>query len=334
MRGVLLYADGSPCPTLVLPAALLPGDDHGLIAALARLRTALIATGWGHVLKIALVGPGGGGADLTYRFVQCFPGDESRFELRGSCGHSILAAVAGAHRLGAGPQPRQGRPVTVDVRNNGDQVTCTAEQAVGDDITFTARFHRRPAPSLGSLLLFGEPVTVLDHGQGRTAVSAVSLGNPYLFVDARTLGRRSRDELFDGGAGLFRLMSGIRAAGEARLGWPRGAFPKIAALLPEPGGLAARAVSVPSWHPTLALTGATCLATAAAIPGTLPALLAGEPGGPLRITTPGGHTTVAATTTGDRLHAVAVSGKVVHLLGEVTLPSLRPVTVPAREARR
>ncbi|QTR06025.1 hypothetical protein J7S33_06940 [Saccharothrix algeriensis] len=43
--------------------------------------------------------------------------------------------------------------------------------------------------------------------------------------------------------------------------------------MPDEGGaVAARAVSVPSWHPTLALTGAVCVAAAAAIPGTVPAL--------------------------------------------------------------
>ncbi|GAA1332675.1 hypothetical protein GCM10009660_07490 [Catellatospora bangladeshensis] len=65
----------------------------------------------------------------------------------------------------------------------------------------------------------------------------------------------------------------MRVAGERLLGWPPGVFPKIAALMPDEGGaVAARAVSVPSWHPTLALTGAVCVAAAAAIPGTVPAL--------------------------------------------------------------
>ncbi|GGP76106.1 acyl-CoA dehydrogenase family protein [Streptomyces abikoensis] len=77
----------------------------------------------------------------------------------------------------------------------------------------------------------------------------------------------------------------IRRAAIEPLGWSKDSvFPKIAAVgAYQPGRLATRAISVPSWHPTLALTGATCLAAATTIPGTVPArLLARANGSPQR----------------------------------------------------
>ncbi len=80
-------------------------------------------------------------------------------------------------------------------------------------------------------------------------------------------------------------MTRLRVAVCASQGWETfGAFPKIAAVLPQDGGgLYVRAVSVPSWHPTVALTGAICLGAAAGITGTVPWSLAGaRPGIPTR----------------------------------------------------
>jgi 2-methylaconitate cis-trans-isomerase PrpF len=46
----------------------------------------------------------------------------------------------------------------------------------------------------------------------------------------------------------------------------------------QPGELLVRAVTVPSWHPGLGLTGAFCLAVAAEIDGTVPAMLRARAG--------------------------------------------------------
>jgi 2-methylaconitate cis-trans-isomerase PrpF len=76
------------------------------------------------------------------------------------------------------------------------------------------------------------------------------------------------------------------------------------------GRVAVRAISVPSWHPTLALTGAACLGTAASIAGTVPWLAVKQagitPGGLIDIVTPGGSTSVRATThISDGVHSIA-----------------------------
>jgi 2-methylaconitate cis-trans-isomerase PrpF len=326
VRAAILYAQGSPCPTLVLPARALPDEDlPALSRCLESVRGALRPADRDRILKFALVAPDPTGRfDLTYRFVQYLPDHEPSFEFRGSCGHSILAAVVGAAWLGFGPPPLAGRTIDVRVLNNDDHVTCTVARAGDGEFAFTVDFHRLHPPLLGDLLLFGEPVTEIGHPGGPTSVSGVSLGNAYVFVDATTLGCPDPAALFGGGQDLLTALSSIRRGAELRLGWSPGAFPKVAAVMGTTSGIAARAISVPSWHPSLALTGATCLAAATALPGTVPAGLAPPRPAPLTITTPGGDTTVEVATeedSGDRLSHVTVFGKTVRLIAELELPA-------------
>lgn len=304
MIGHIAYADGSPCPTFVLDARLLPSDDAALLGHLAEARRYLSAAGGSHVLKIALVSPSAHPLfDLDYRFVQALPEGADRFDLRGSCGHSILAAVtvAASERCGMLPALTPGRRVRVNVLNNGDSVVCEVDQVARGEAWFTAQFVQpRPVP-FQLLLPTGQPRTRLATGAGTAEVSLVSLGNAYAFVDARALDVPDAEALFAAGPDLLHRLETVRRAAADLLGWPRtGVFPKIAAVLPgERGTLAARAISVPGWHPTLALTGAVCLGAAARIPGTVPSRLAAEGGaadGLIGIVTPGGRTEVTAAT--------------------------------------
>lgn len=300
MIGHLAYAAGSPCPTFVLDAARLPREDQALLAHLAEARSYLASAGGAHVLKIALVEPSAHPMfDLDYRFVQALPGAPDRFDVRGSCGHSVLSAVVAAARSGMLPRLVPGTRVRVRVRNNGDSVVCEVERVERDEVSFTVTFVQpRPAP-FADLLPTGRPRTVLESPGERTEVSLVASANAYAFVDARALQVRGQAELFAAGDDLLRRLERVRAAAADRLGWARGgAFPKIAAVLPgEDGGIAVRAVTVPGWHPTIALTGAVCLGTAARVPGTVPWRIAREAGageGRVDIVTPGGRTAVTA----------------------------------------
>ncbi|NGO67964.1 PrpF domain-containing protein [Streptomyces boncukensis] len=306
MIGHLAYAAGSPCPTLVLDAGRLPRDEEALLRALSEVRAYLTAAGGGHVLKTALVRPSEHPMfDLDYRFVQALPQAPDSFDLRGSCGHSILSAVVAAERAGTLPKLTPGDRIRVNVLNNGDSVVCEVDGTDRDELHFTVYFVRPGSVPLKELLLTGAPRTELAAGAGTgtgTAgceVSLVSSGNAYAFVDARDLGVGDPGELFAAGPELFERLAALREAAAGLLGWPaRGAFPKIAAVLPVASSLiAARALSVPSWHPTIALTGAVCLGTAAQIPGTVPWRVAQETGhvdGLLDIVTPGGRTAVTA----------------------------------------
>lgn len=339
MRGVIAHAQGSPCPTLVLPGDELPDEEPRLTCALRAVREALPPAERDQVLKFALVSPARDRRhDLGYRFVQAIPGHDPEFEFRGSCGHSILAAVVGAARLGIVEGRRAplmpGGQTRVRVRNNGDTVVCTVEAATDGHTVFTVHFEQPQAPVLRDLLLFGEPVTHVAYGGVQARLSGVTLGNPYVFVDARAMGWGDHTALFTGGDALFDVLSAIRRGAEQRLGWPPGAFPKVAAVTATAdGGLAARAISVPTWHPTLALTGAACLAAAAAISGSVVADLVPRPSRPLTIITPGGRTVVCAATTGrglgDRLRWVALSRKEVRFVRDIELTGAHSASVSA-----
>jgi len=172
---------------------------------------------------------------------------------------------------------------------------------------------------------------VLDVDGREVTVSMVSAGNPYVFVDGAEVGAATRDTLFADDPALMDRLLRVRAAAAERLGWPgESVFPKIAVVLPDDAGrLAARAISVPSWHPTLALTGAACLGAATAIEGTVPwraARAVGSADGRVAIATPGGDTSVTAATVlrdGVReLAWISVSHKVVTFHGSFFIEPL------------
>ena len=308
MNVALAKAHGAPCPTAVLDGRDFPESDPQLLHALADLRAELAGQGSGDVLKNAIVRPSRHPLfDLDYRFVQSLPQSHDSFDLRGSCGHSILAAVEAAARTGMIQPLVSGCRVRVNVLNNGDNVVCETEETSDGGTRFTAHFLCSPPLELPELLMTGEPVTYVGFDGRSVPVSLVSMGNPYAFVDASHFGVDGPDALFGNAPGLFDALTRLRIAVCESQGWDTfGAFPKIAALLPqEGGGLYVRAVSVPAWHPTVALTGAICLGAAAGIAGTVPWSLAGQsaslagkaaqdPDGLLQVRTPGGCVRVAA----------------------------------------
>jgi len=332
MIGHLAYASGAPCPTLVLDARYLPREEGPLLAALTDTRRVLAAAGGEHVLKIALVEPSRHPLfDLDYRFVQALPGGPDEFDLLGSCGHSILSSITAASRTGLIARLGPGVRNRVNVLNNGDNLVCEVDEVNRDQVGFTVHFVRNPPTPVERLLLADEPYTVLDVDGAKVGVSLVSAGNPYVFVDGTAAGVYTKDELFAGDPALMDRLLRIRAAAAAHLGWPpESVFPKIAVVLPdELGRLAARAISVPSWHPTLALTGAACLGAATGIEGTIPWRAARDVGcgdGQVGITTPGGDTSVTAATVlrdGVReLAWISVSHKVVTFHGSFFIEPL------------
>ncbi|MFE4454053.1 PrpF domain-containing protein [Streptomyces sp. NPDC056796] len=332
MNVSLAKAHGAPCPTVVLDGRAFPESGPELLDALTGLRADLSGQGAGDVLKNAIVRPSRHPLfDLDYRFVQSLPQSNDSFDLRGSCGHSILAAVEAAARTGMIQPLVPGCRVRVNVLNNGDNVVCETEETSDGGTRFTAHFLCSPPLEMPELLMTGDPVTRVPFEGGSVPVSLVSMGNPYAFVDARDLGVAGPGALFADDTRLFGAMTRLRVAVCESQGWDTfGAFPKIAALLPqEGGGLFVRAVSVPSWHPTVALTGAICLGAAAGIPGTVPWSLAGsearDPDALLPVRTPGGSVRVAAHSTHGsdgvrRLAWVSVAEKQVEYRGLLRRP--------------
>ncbi|TKA10828.1 PrpF domain-containing protein [Actinacidiphila oryziradicis] len=342
MTPVIAYlsrAVGAPGPTLVMDRAALPAGEEALLAALADIRRRLPEVSGAEVLKLALIGPARHPLyDLDYRFVQAMPGAPDRFDLRGNCGHSILAAITAAERMGLLPRLAPGQRVRVNALNNGDRVVCEVDQAGRRGSVFTAHFLAEPGTRLGSLLMTGKPVS---EGAAAVASSYVRMGNPYIFVDAADLGVRHQDGLFRDDRKLFAALTRLREDAAVRLGWaPEGAFPKIAAVASfRPGRLAVRALTVPGWHPGLALTGVVCLAAATAIGGTVPNRLLGPDraaAGRIAVDTPGGPVTAACATTGDstddELMWISVGEKESNPVGPVNLGPLTVTPMPEEAA--
>jgi 2-methylaconitate cis-trans-isomerase PrpF len=318
------HAIGAPCPTAVLDLRDMPQHPPELVGALSEVRARLHEAGLGHVLKLALAAPSADPFDdLDYRFVQVLPGIVDRFDFMGSCGHSILAAAAVGARAGWLRSPQTGIRVRVKVLNNGTRVVCTPNAQEAETSCLGIEFLNEPAIPLSDLLLTGAATSTLAYASRRYHVSLVSMGNPYVFVDATALGLPTPESLFSASPGLENHLLGLRRAAARLLGWSQtGAFPKIAVIgAAGERRLYARALSVPSWHPTLALTGASCLAAATAIPGTIPyqvALRAGSLTSRLEVLTPGGITTISRSIDhqmpGSALRAVAIDGKEVTII--------------------
>jgi 2-methylaconitate cis-trans-isomerase PrpF len=207
-------------------------------------------------------------------------------------------------------------------------VVCEVNEANRQGSTFTAHFVKDPPLDLTNSLMTGDTVTYLEYDKGVVPVSLVAVGNPYVFVDASEFAIRSTAELFADNPCLFRNLARIRRGAAELLGWdPAGAFPKIAVLGAfSSARLAVRAISVPGWHPALALTGLSCLAAATAIPGSIPHRLATATGctpGHLVADTPGG-TFRAAVRVEDQAAAGAIAwisifDKSVRFTGDVLL---------------
>ncbi|WP_170837607.1 PrpF domain-containing protein [Actinopolyspora xinjiangensis] len=271
--------------------------------------------------------------DLDYQFVQVLPNDPMEFDLRGSCGHSVLASTVVASRLGWIDRLAPGIRARVRVLNNGDQMVCEVDESVRDRVTFTAHFLHHPEIRLGSLLSGGEPVTGLSLPLGIARISEISVGNPYVFVSAEEFGVNDVSELLGENPDLYEKMNDVRREVALKRGFPEnGAFPKVAALLPDGDGtVAVRAISVPSWHPTIALTGAVCLGVASKIEGTIPNQLAGRaahPEEPLLIRTPGNTVTTTAAVSGNRITSTlswaSVPHKEVVFRGALDIKALQP----------
>lgn len=329
MIGHVAFAQGSPCPTLVVDSDLLPADEEPLSAALLDLHFGLRAAGLGHVLKFALIRTSSHPAyDLDYRFVQCIPGEPPRFDFRGSCGHSILASVVVAQQMGLIHPLAPGGRIRTRVENTSDIVVCEVDQTQRRSSSFTVHFLQRGDVRPVDLLLTGEPVLDLTNRDQAYPVSIVAGSNPYVFVKAKSLGLDSREALFSAGEDVFDELSELRAATARLLGWPAdGAFPKIAAVGGfNEGRLAARALSVPGWHPSLALTGLTCLGVAAHIPGSIVNQLAVAAQvnleRPVAIDTPAGEAVVRVSISDvvdQKLGWVSVGKKTAELFGPIEL---------------
>ena len=189
----------------------------------------------------------------------------------------------------------------------------------------------------GRLLPTGQPRDVLDVvGMGAVEATLVDAANPCVFVAAATLGKQG-DELPDAlerDLVFLERMEAIRCAASVAMGLApdlaaAAAIPSVpkVAMIAAPRAtatlsgrvvaagemsLAIRMISIGQPHRAVPITGATCLAIAVRIAGSLPQALAKADDGPITIAHPSGTTVVDAQVTdaGDPDRARAVHGAV------------------------
>ncbi|MFF2885893.1 PrpF domain-containing protein [Paenibacillus sp. NPDC057967] len=327
MQTYLAHAEGSVSSSIIIDGTELPASPDAIIPILKGIHDDLDyeERPYGLISKFVVIRPSKHPMyDLNYLFFQLVPGNPITFDYSGSCGHSILAAIQVAMKWGWLPSASPGLRVRVYVVNVGDSLVCEVDHAVRSGMNCTAHFIVDGGTSLASLLPSGALSNRLDTPFGEYEVSIVSSGNPYVFVQAAQLGIQSEQELFEAGDDTLERLNAIRRAAAQLLGWnPDGVFPKVAAIASyEPDTISFRAISIPSWHPTIALTGAACIGAAAAIDDTVVQRLIGSTdaaGNRLRVSTKGGSTYISTATTGgkltDDLLYSSISEKNVRLLG-------------------
>ncbi|GGG65590.1 PrpF domain-containing protein [Paenibacillus radicis (ex Gao et al. 2016)] len=327
MQTYLAHAEGSVSSSIIIDGTELPASPDAIIPILEGINDNLDheERPYGLISKYVVIRPSKHPMyDLNYLFFQLVPGNPVTFDYSGSCGHSILAAIQVAMKWGWLPSASPGLRVRVFVENVGDSLVCEVDHAVRSGMNCTAHFIVDGQTPLSSLLPSGALTNRLYTEYGDYEVSIVSSGNPYVFVNAAELDIHSEQGLFEAGAETLGRLNAIRRAAASLLGWnPDGVFPKVAAIASyEPEEIAFRGVSIPSWHPTIALTGAACIGAAAAIEGTVVHRLVQDTlsaGYRLRVNTKGGSTYISTATTGGKLSDYllysSISEKNVRLLG-------------------
>lgn len=171
----------------------------------------------------------------------------------------------------------------------------------------------------GRLLPTGRPRDLLDvPGLGRVEASMVDAANPCVFVDAATLHRTGVElpDTLDGDAECLAALEDIRCAASVAMGLAPDiaaarllpSVPKVAmvsaaqpsrtlsgrVLAPHEMSLVVRMISIGQPHRAVPVTGATCLAIATRIEGTIPHALATSGPGPITIAHPSGLIVVDA----------------------------------------
>lgn len=189
----------------------------------------------------------------------------------------------------------------------------------------------------GRLLPTGRPRDLLDiPGLGTVEVSLVDAANPCVFVAAAALGKEGNEtpDALEGDPVFLGRMEAIRCAASVAMGLAPDvakaaqipSVPKVAMIVspcrmttlsgqqlqPSDMSLGVRMVSVGQPHRAVPITGATCLAIAVRIAGSLPNQVARPGDGPITIAHPSGTTVVDAAVehADDPARARAIHGAV------------------------
>jgi len=262
--------------------------------------------------KVAMLSTASDGwADVDYFFAQVSPGTALEVDFRPTCGN-ILSGV-GAAALEMGIVPAQGDETRLRIRavNTGARVEAVVQTPGGrvayegataiDGIPGTAapvalRFMDTVGTLCGAMLPTGNAREAIDG----VAVTLIDVTMPMMIARAEELGLTGDESkaAIDGDAALLARIEALRIEAGQRMGLgdvSASVTPKVGLLAAprgEAGAVAARYLTPWACHPTMAVSGAQCIAACALLPGSVAEGLAVVPeAGPanLRIEHPMGH---------------------------------------------
>jgi len=297
--------------------------------------------------KVMVIEPGPGIA-ITYWFAQIGI-DEPVVDWSGNCGN--LTTAIGPFAIEEGLVPVHGDLTRVALVNGNTGVRIDAEVPTpGGRVATTGDFRIAGVPGtgapvvtryldpaggvLGALLPLGGPAGELNTPDGEVMVSLVDAAHPNLFVRAADVGvsghARSVAEL-NADAEFLARIERIRAAAAVASGAAPDAATATAStpavpriVLVDPGDedahITVTAFSMGRAHRALPMTGALCLAAAAAIDGTLVAEAVGGSRPSLRIRHPLGVTEVIAEVDGGTVRSLAVVRTARRLMAGLVYP--------------
>lgn len=271
--------------------------------------------------KVMVVEPGPGAA-ITYWFAQIGI-DEPIVDWSGNCGNLTTAIGPFAIQEGLVPvrgdltrvslvNGNTGARIDAEVPTPGGRVATTGDFAIagvpGTGAPVVTRYHDPAGGVLGALLPLGSPADLMATPEGEIRVSLVDAAHPNLFVRAADVGITGHDRSvadLNADAGFLARIEAIRAAAAVASGVvpdataataTAPAVPRV--VLVGPGDadadIVVTAFSMGRVHRALPMTGALCLAAAAAISDTLVSEAAGGPRSSLRIRHPLGVTEAVA----------------------------------------
>lgn len=300
--------------------------------------------------KVCVVGPPTRpDADVDFTFAQV-PVGPGPVDYGGNCGNMISAIGPAALDLGYVSAPPDGTAAIRIHNTNTAKVIVShfpvrggVLQADGDlkidgvagaSAPIRLEFLAPGGAKTGKLLPSGAATDILQVAGKSVTASLVDAANPCVFVAADDLGLTGAEhpDQLAANAAFLETMERIRRAGSVRMGLVADieaaaglpSIPKVA-IVAAPvtttlldgsefpaanASIMVRMLSMEQPHRAVPITGSICLAIAARIPGSVPALVCTNAAGPLTISHPSGGTLVEA----DVIHTTdgpeAVSGSV------------------------
>ncbi|MEM9796954.1 MAG: PrpF domain-containing protein [Pseudomonadota bacterium] len=296
-----------------------------------RLSDVLIgAVGAGHPLNIDGIGGGAAvttkvvmlspsevpGIDVDYFFAQVAV-EERAVDYAPTCGNMLVAVAPAAIEMGLVPAQDGETPVSIRAVNTGATVRAVVQTPggavtyAGDQVVDGVPGTAAPVTLAFSNVVGGSTGQMLPTGSARDRIEGVEVtcldvAMPMVIAQAEDFGLTGHETraALDENSAFFARMEAVRRAAGAAMGMgdvSKSVVPKfgLVAQARAGGDLAVRYFMPWKTHPTVAVTGAQCLAACALMPGSVADGLCDKTGGIVTLEHPMGQLDVLMEVTRD-----------------------------------